>query len=121
MIPVPWQAVILVLATHRLVRLVGWDHMPWLVKARAWISGEQATNTGTMADRMRLTATEPTTQVGYRRPFWHDLFQCPWCLSVWIGIPIYVAWYFEPWWTTTISAPLALSAAVGVVARWLDP
>lgn len=121
MIPSPWVAAILVLATHRLVRLVGWDHLSILVKARAWITGQHATNSGSTNTRMNLTSERVEFQVAHRRAFFDELFGCPYCLSVWLGTAVYVAWYFEPWWTMTMLAPAALSSAVGMVSRWLDP
>jgi len=121
MIPSPWAAAILVLATHRLVRLVGWDHLSILVKARAWIAGEHATNSASTNARMGLTSERIEVNVAYRRRFFYELFGCPYCLSVWIGSGVYVAWYFAPWWTLTLLAAPALSSAVGIVSRWLDP
>lgn len=121
MIPSPWTSLVLVLAVHRLCRLVGWDHLAILEKIRAWITGEHATNSGSTNARMGLTSERVEVQVAYRRPFFAELFGCPYCLSVWIGSAVYVAWYFEPWWAVTILAAPALSSAVGIVSRWLDP
>jgi Protein of unknown function (DUF1360) len=120
-LPSPWVGIVLVLATHRCVRLVGWDHLSVLVRARAWITGEHATNSGSTNARMGLTSERVEIQVAHRRPFFYELFGCPYCMSVWIGTAAYIAWYFEPWWTMTILAPAALSSAVGIVSRWLDP
>lgn len=120
MIPSPWVAAVLALATFRIVRLLGWDHLPVLVRARDWVAGKQTTSRGSHA--ARIGVAEPVEYgVGYRRPFFDLLFGCAYCLGVWVAVPVYVAWYFEPWWTLTILAPAALSAVVGIVARWLDP
>lgn len=121
MIPSPWIAVVLVLATHRLVRLVGWDHLSILVKARAWVTGQHATNSGSTNTRMGVTSERVEMQVAHRRRFFDELFGCAYCLSVWIGTAVYVAWVYEPSYTLYVCAPLALSSAVGMISRWLDP
>ena len=47
------------------------------------------------------------------------LFRCPWCLSIWLGIPaapiIYA--YGHRWWLFVPALVLALSAAAGALAR----
>jgi len=47
------------------------------------------------------------------------LFRCPWCLSIWLGIPaapiIYA--YGQHWWLYVPAYVLVLSAAAGVLGR----
>lgn len=121
MIPSPWVAAILLLATHRLVRFVGWDHLPPLPRVRAWVSGEHAVNSGSSNTRMGLTSERLDVRVAHRRPWFDELFGCAFCMSVWVGTAVYLAWVFEPRIALYALAVPALSSATGFLAKWLDP
>ena len=121
MIPSPWVSLVLVLATHRLVRFVGWDHLPPLVRTRSWVTGEYTTTRGSANSRLGLTSERVEVEVAHRREFFNELFACSFCLSAWIAVPVYAFWFFWPWWTVTLLAAPALSSAVGILSRWLDP
>ncbi len=121
MIPNVWTSTILVLAAFRLTRLVGWDHLPPLVAARAWLSGEHATNRGSANSRMNLTSERPEVRIAHRRPFWDLLFSCAYCLGLWVSGGLYAFWVEKPTWALYVAAPFSLSAAVGLIARFLDP
>lgn len=121
MIPGPWVALVLVLATFRICRLAGWDHFPPLLAARRWATGEYVVSSGSTNARLRVTNEEVEYEVRHRRPTLYAGLSCAYCSSVWFGAAVYLAWRLEPSWTLTGAAVLAASAAVGLVARWLDP
>lgn len=52
MIPSPWVGVILVFATYRLVRLIGWDDFPLAAKIRGRVLGERWVLSGSVAERV---------------------------------------------------------------------
>jgi hypothetical protein len=109
------------LAISRVVRLVGWDHMPFLVKARAWVTGEYRTSNGSTNARLGVTNEQVQTTVAHRRQWIADLISCPFCLGLWLSAAVYVAWRFEPRWTLYGAVPLAISTLVGTWVRFLDP
>lgn len=47
-------------------------------------------------------------------------FSCLWCLSVWLGAAVVLAWYFVPFWTVVISLPLAISGAAIMIDRYIN-
>lgn len=121
MIPEPWEFAALALAAFRLARLVGWDDFPPVARARAWLSGEVVTTTATLNARMGVSAEALTAVVSYRRPTLAHFLGCAYCQGAWIAGAVYGAWVAYPRATLYAAAPLALSAAVGIVARNLDP
>lgn len=115
MIPSPWIGLVLALATFRLTRLVGWDDLPPVVRARAWALGESVTA------RSRPAGQEDVYVYVYKRPLLAHFVHCPFCIGFWLSAAVYVAWVFEPRGTLYVAAPFALSAVVGLVAKNLDP
>lgn len=103
MLPPPWTGIVLTLAAFRLARLVGWDDFPPIRRTRDWLvgAGDQLT--------------------GPRRRLLDDFLGCPWCQGFWLSAGVYVAWLLEPTGTLYAAAPFALSAAVGLIAKNLDP
>lgn len=122
MLPSPWIALVLALAVFRLCRLAGWDDFPPVVRARAWAVGAELSQPQSANQAMRLT-NEPTPEAEwrYRRPLLAHLIACAYCLGFWISFFAYGAWLLTPRWTLYALAPWALSAAVGIIARTLDP
>lgn len=121
MIPSVWQAVIITLACLRTTRLIGWDDLPALVAARRWVTGEHTMNSGSTNARLGQTAEPVTHRTAWRRPALAYGLSCAYCLSVWGGVAWYAAWRLWPSWTLAAAFPLAVSSAVGLIARWLDP
>jgi len=119
--PHPYIAVILTLAVFRLVRLIGWDHMPYLIRVRAWATGEQHTSNGSTNARLGVTNEQVQNTVTYRRQWLADLIACSYCSGLWLSTAAYVAWRFEPRWTLYAAVPLALSTVVGAWSRFIDP
>jgi len=48
-----------------------------------------------------------------------DLLSCVWCLSVWVGAGLSLAYLLSPSWTVGLSLPLALSAGAILLERVL--
>lgn len=121
MIPDPWTAIILALGVYRLTRLLGWDDFPPVAKVRAWVVGEHVVTTGSTNARMGLTNEPVEVEYSYRRPTLSHFLHCPFCLGAWLCLGTYIAWRLEPSWTLTVAFVFAMSGAVGLVARNLDP
>jgi uncharacterized protein DUF1360 len=113
-IPSPWVGLVLALGTFRVVRLIGWDDWPYAKRLREWAGGRNERNQGEA-----LFADDPRGT--YRRPVVAKFLSCPWCVGFWVGCGVYVAWLEEPKWTLYVLAAFALNAAVGLIARNLDP
>lgn len=112
MIPSPWVAVVLALGVYRICRLIGWDDFPPVRKIRARLTGE----------RTRVNPVESRDPiVTYDRPTLEHFLTCPFCLGFWLSVVAYDLWWFEPTWTVRALAPWALSGAVGLIAKNLDP
>lgn len=121
MIPSPWIAVVMVFATFRFTRLIGWDDLPPVVRLRAWALGEYTVRTGSSNSMMGLTGEEPDEVVGYRRPTLAHFVHCPFCLGFWNSCIVYVWWLLAPVSCMYGIAAFALGAAVGLMAKNLDP
>lgn len=112
MIPSPWVGVVLALAVYRVARLVGWDDFPLALLYRRRLTGE----------RVRYNHTESRDPIlSYDRPTLQHFLTCPFCVGFWLSLVAYLGWRFFPTETLYVAAPLALSAAVGLIARNLDP
>jgi hypothetical protein len=58
----------------------------------------------------------------YSRPTLAHLVHCPFCLGWWVSLATYVLWLALPDpWMMALAAPFALSGAVGLIAKNLDP
>lgn len=140
---------VLVLAAYRLTRLAGWDDFPLAAKIRAWVIGERwvprepslldvggyivplnyppilSAQTGDEADAPSLPGKQPSSEVenvrpAYDRPTLAHLIHCPFCVGFWISLATWVAWL--AWHPVLYGlAPFAISGAVGLVAKNLDP
>lgn len=120
MIPGWWQAVVLGLAAYRVARLVGWDDLPPVEKARAWVTGETVQYVGDVNSMQGVSTDKPTTSYVFRRPVLAHFLHCAFCTGFWIALAEYLAWTWEPSWTLRVMFPWALAAVPGLVARNLD-
>lgn len=121
MIPGPWAALVLTLGAYRIVRLIGWDDLPPIERFRAWIVGAELVRRGTQASLAGLTSEEPELVWTFRRPVLDHFLHCAFCVGAWLSLVTYLLWVFFPVWTLYGLAPFALSAAVGLIAKNLDP
>jgi hypothetical protein len=93
--------VILVLAAHRVTRLIGWDTIT--AKWRARLTGYSDTG-----ERNRYP---------HNRKALGEFVHCPWCLGFWVCLVLYVCWRIWPDATFTFATVAALSSAVGLVVH----
>lgn len=112
MIPDPWVALVLALGAFRVARLIGWDDLPPIAKLRARLTGE-------VIRYMPTASTEPVYAWG--RPLLAHFLACPYCQGFWVSVAVYGSWLVSERVTLYALAPFALSAAVGIIARRLDP
>ena len=121
MIPSAWVGVVMALGVYRISRLLGWDDFPPVARARAWVTGEYVISRGDMNQQAGLTKIPPEIETRFRRPLLEHFLHCPFCQGFWLSVIAYVAWVFAPTETVYFLAAWALSAAVGLIARNLDP
>lgn len=111
MIPGPLELVVLVAAVYRLTRLVGWDDLPPIQRARNRLTG--ALELPNLSDPELSTWT-------FRRPTLAHFLACPFCVGFWLSLAAYGAWLSAPRLTLYAMTPLAISGAVGLIAKNLD-
>lgn len=120
MIPHPWVALVLALATFRAVRLIGWDDLPPILRLRRRVTGEQVSVSSSANAALGLTSEVPQAVYSWRRPTLAHFLGCAYCQGWWTGLVVYGAWLLWPIGTLYACAPFALNAVVGIVARNLD-
>lgn len=85
-------------ATFRLTRLVQQDHFPPIVAAKTTV---------------RWCITGPRV-----REYYDELaYNCPWCLSFWLGVAVVIARRVAPRVWDPLAKALAFSAASGVISE----
>lgn len=118
MIPSPWVAAVLALASFRVFRLVAWDDLPVIVRLRRRLTGASVRRTGSLAALHGMSNDRVDEDIVFKRPVLAKFIECPWCCGFWIGVVVYVAWAVEPKWTLYVTAPLALNVVVALLARF---
>lgn len=111
MIPSALPLVLLALAAYRVTRLLGWDTLPPVAAARAWLL------------RSEWQIPSSNDEDGYfihGRPLLGDMFECPFCLGFWVSLAFYGAWLALPTAALAVAIPFALSGVVGLLAKNLD-
>lgn len=102
--PTTIQAIVLVLAGHRLARIIGWDVVTQRIRQRLLGWDDNGQKNRWPANRKRLG----------------EFVHCPWCMGFWIAVAGWLAIQAEPrvsWW---VAWPLAISSAIGLVSTHLD-
>jgi hypothetical protein len=121
MIPSPLVLLVVVLAAYRLTRLIGWDDLPPIVRARMWLVGAEQKVTGSANAVAGLTTEQPQVVWTYRRPLLAHFLACAFCQGFWTSCAAYAAWATLGRWSLYALVPLAVSGAVGLIAKNLDP
>lgn len=112
-LPSALAALVLVLAAFRVTRLIGWDDLPPIEKLRAKLTGAYVYQDSTMS--------RDTQMIRYKRPLLAHFIACPYCLGFWISLLAYGLWLAYPRQMLYVAVPFAISGAVGIVGRMLDP
>lgn len=116
-----WLTVLLIfLVTYRVTRLVIKDEFPPIGVPRSWVLVYWNPTDEEKIDRMAAGRPEPLPHWGAFGRTLRYLFDCPWCMSVWVGAGVvYVFTRFTdvplPWATW-----IAAAAATGLIAKNLD-
>lgn len=97
---------ILTLATWRISSLLISEHGPWHIfeRLRALVGVQY----------------HPETFERIASSMLSEMFTCIWCMSVWVGILLTVAYYLLPQVTIWLMLPLALSTAALAINRVID-
>lgn len=123
------ELALLALGTYRIVRLIGWDDIT--ARVRGWVTYPDLFYDGWIqiqhdAEQRGVSMIEAVmagpivVPEGFR--WWlARLIRCPWCLGVWVSIPVWLCWLSWPDGTVGAMTPLAIMALVGLVAKNLDP
>jgi uncharacterized protein DUF1360 len=106
--PSPLVCALLALAAFRSWRLLAQDTFPPIMKARAWAVGYRG-EVFTYGESRPLVARETLAE-------W---IQCAWCSGLWLAAGWYGAWLLWPRGSIYAAAPMALSAAAGIIASIL--
>jgi len=103
--PTPFVFLLICLAAFRTTRIVGWDTVTDVWRRRLtglgdWGGGELPPD--------------------YRRGL-DSFLHCPYCLGFWISLVWFAFYEIDPTSATIVAWPLAVSAAIGIIAKQFDP
>ena len=112
---------LIVLVTYRVTRLVIKDTFPPLGVPRDHLINWWDPDDEWKIDRMSRGHDEPKPHWGAFGRSLRYLFQCPWCMSVWVGVGVVYVFTFY----VSVPLPYAIwivaTAANGLIAQRLDP
>lgn len=121
MIPAPLVLLVLVLAAYRLTRLIGWDDFPPILRLRSRFTGQTQHVAGSSNAQGGLTDEKPTVTWTWKRPLLAHFLACAFCQGFWTSAAVYAVWVGVGHWSLYAFVPLAISGAVGLLAKNLDP
>lgn len=115
--PVWLIAVILVLATHRVTRLITRDSIPFIATPREAFVNRWGRDQDT--DKRRSINGKRTN--GFMASLAY-LWECDWCASVYVAAALtYLTWWWTPLgdhhWFLTVLLGLAASTCTGLIAQ----
>lgn len=102
--PTAVEAVVLVLAGHRLTRLIGWDHITKRWRQRLLGYDDNGQRNAWPVDRKPLA----------------EFIHCPWCIGFWIALMGWLALQLDADVLLWGAWPLAISSAIGLVSSNWD-
>jgi hypothetical protein len=102
------------------------DYDPWELRRVTMLPME------TLRDRLKeatgrpevpplVLADQPWPPVSEQRYYLSKMLRCPWCLGFWVSIAWWLAWLATHHWTLLLAVPFAISEAVGLASKNLDP
>jgi Protein of unknown function (DUF1360) len=113
--------IILVLATHRVTRLITRDSFPLIAAPRETFARRWArfSDAKTREEKKRTESGKKTNAFMASLAY---LWECDWCASMYVGPALtYVAWLWTPLgdqhWFTAVLVSLATSTLTGLIAQ----
>lgn len=111
------------------------DYDPWDVREPQYYLGQRAPHDRFQQLRERLresagsdsippivAADQPHPPVSQRRYYLSKMVRCPWCLGFWVSLAFGLGWGGSAdAWLSGLAIAFPLSAAVGLIAKQLDP
>lgn len=122
----PMLVLVNLLAAFRLTRLLVDDSLPpialWRMQVSRWADERWAPSRriyNPEADDAEPTGADADKLLAYGRSPLANLLACYWCAGFWMSAAVTLLASTGTWWLWA-AAPLALSAAVGLLARLAD-
>lgn len=111
---------ILALATYRFAILVTQDDGPadlcW--RLRDAVKRRYPTQLVSVKNDYQYHGFEPGGKQGMTDSWQLRGIECPFCVSFWIGIVLWIAYNLAPRLTVALCTPLALSAVTVIIEKW---
>jgi hypothetical protein len=110
---------VVVLAAYRATRIVTTDSISAPFRERlyrwAWVEPTEPDAYSVAAGRVRLAGyafddASPLPREGGLRTYVSEVFQCSWCLGVWVSYVVAAVW----WWGVRDGGPVVAFAVVGL-------
>lgn len=117
--PGPWEFVLLALAAYRVFRLVAKDSITEPIRAAASYPDDEAVTLGYDDEGLVVIGMEEESKP--LRVYVATLLRCPWCMGFYVSVAAWGAWLADSRVALFVAAPLAISGAVGLVSKTLDP
>lgn len=111
---------ILALATYRLAILMTQDDGPadlcW--RLRDYVKRSYPEQLVTVKQEYQYRGFVNGGQQGYTDSWQFRGITCPFCVSAWVGLFLWLAYQIAPRLTVALCTPLALSAVTVVIEKW---
>ena len=129
-VPSPFELLLLLGLTFRLVRLIGWDDLTHPLRVLVTGMGDREHHhKAQLVDSLMDEGIRDPWAIrieGERLPsrgrfYISRMIRCPWCMSVHIAVAVSVLFWVWPEAALYAALPAILSSGVGLVAKWLDP
>jgi len=111
-------AVLTILATHRVTRIITRDQIPLIAVPREAFAQRWATYVGAKTyDEKHTSLNGKKTNIVMRSLAY--LWECDWCMSVWVGAVITCGTYrwIDVWWWQAILLAATASTVTGLITQ----
>lgn len=119
--PDAWTFVLLALAAFRVYRLIARDTITEPIRAKLTYPDGEAVALDDEPCAFGLWLRGADGQRKSWRVYASTLIRCPWCAGFYVSVAWWGAWALDPRLTAFLAAPWALSAAVALASKQLDP